>query len=675
LSTRQQHDAAHIAQRLDILSFQANLSAIAVSFVSAAFLFILLWPYVGERSFVLLWFFAVSILMALRLAGHFYCARSFSDPKTLDLSKSSFWERHNIVALGFSGLLWSILAIGVVDHLPDALFFCVLLVIFSLSTGATGTLAPLKNAARLYFVTMLVPISALLITRADEMQFLGYLGFAFLALNLAFHRGNHKTIIHLEDLQNANRRLAEDLAQERGELAHLNDHLEDQVRERTQELRFLAHHDPLTGLYNRTGLLHWVQDRQSKEDSELELAVIFVDLDRFKQINDALGHGVGDFALKEISRRLMTGKPDEAAICRWGGDEFVILLPQVHDRVLEAGRELADMLRESTEQAIAVEGRQLHIGFSAGVSVADQTVASVREAIQLADLAMGEAKRVHRGVTRLYSDELSEKHERQLSIAQALRNLDHDSELTIAVQPIVDTKTFKTECLEVLLRWKSPGLGQVGPDEFIPIAEDTGTILSMGLYVLNRALAELAASDYGKSGGRIAINVSVRQLVDKTFAAAVPEALARHGIDPRQLSLEVTETVLDSHDLSDIAASLQRLHHNGIEIQVDDFGTGYSSLSRLHRLPISALKIDRSFVLAMDKNSLAVIEGSVLIARKSGLKVVAEGIETRESAVALQEMGVDFLQGYYFGKPVSGIDQAIANADQFSITNDEDTSG
>jgi EAL domain-containing protein (putative c-di-GMP-specific phosphodiesterase class I) len=126
--------------------------------------------------------------------------------------------------------------------------------------------------------------------------------------------------------------------------------------------------------------------------------------------------------------------------------------------------------------------------------------------------------------------------------------------------------------------------------------------------------------------------------------------LARHGIDPRQLSLEVTETVLDSHDLSDIAASLQRLHHNGIDIQVDDFGTGYSSLSRLHRLPISALKIDRSFVLAMDKNSLAVIEGSVLIAGKSGLKVVAEGIETRESAVALQEMGVDFLQGYYFGK-------------------------
>jgi hypothetical protein len=228
-------------------------------------LFILLWPYVGERSFVLLWFFAVSILMALRLAGHFYCARSFSDPKTLDLSKSSFWERHNIVALGFSRTALVNPCYRRGRSLARCSVFCVLLVIFSLSTGATGTLAPLKNAARLYFVTMLVPISALLVTRADEMQFLGYLGFAFLALNLAFHRGNHKTIIHLEDLQNANRRLAEDLAQERGELAHLNDHLEDQVRERTQELRFLAHHDPLTGLYNRTGLLHWVQDRNQKK--------------------------------------------------------------------------------------------------------------------------------------------------------------------------------------------------------------------------------------------------------------------------------------------------------------------------------------------------------------------------------------------------------------------------
>lgn len=662
LRVSQDDEQRSLKQRLNDLAFRSNLASIAVSALSGFVLVAVLWQFQSIRPFLFIWAGALTLVSIARVAAHFYCAAGARKTVRLDSRKSDFWSAQISASLAISAGLWSCLTIGLANRIPVEFLFSIVLVIFCLSTGATGTLAPLKRPARLYFVFMLIPTSLALILKSDPHYVLGAAGFVFLLLNVLFHNANHQRVVEFEELQAVNGTLLKHLAREQSSLASLNEHLEEQVKERTASLRFLAHHDALTGLYNRAGLMSWVKKAADGAAETGWLAVLFIDLDRFKQINDALGHEPGDLVLKEVARRLSVSAPDGAAISRWGGDEFVVLLPQSADTAMIAGREVADDLRKHTEQPISIQGRELHVSFSAGVSVSTRTVEAVTASIKSADLAMGEVKRSHRGVTRIYSDELATKQERLLSIAQALKEAVPEKEFHIVAQPIVDARTLRPGSLEVLLRWKNPLLGPVGPDEFVPIAEDTGSIVRIGEFVLEQALKELSASDYGRSGGRIAINVSVRQLVDDRFAPSLLTALQKHGVDPGKLVVEVTETALDSYDLTDITASLRTLADQGVEIQVDDFGTGYSSLSRLHRLPISALKIDRSFVLNMDKSSLAVIEGSVLIARKSGLKVIAEGVETGHQADMMRDLGVDFLQGYYFGRPEAGLDVSVTKA-------------
>nr|WP_246476136.1 bifunctional diguanylate cyclase/phosphodiesterase [Roseibium litorale] len=459
------------------------------------------------------------------------------------------------------------------------------------------------------------------------------------------------------ELRFANSQLVLDLEDERRALENLNATLEDRVRSRTAELKVQAEHDSLTGLCNRTGLRQWVSEHTLSPGCVF--AVIFIDLDRFKQINAGLGHTIGDAVLREAGRRLSAHLPEGSVLARWGGDEFLILFSGHGTIAQQAGFMLANRMREAVEAPINFSGHTLYVSFSAGVSLSNAGERNVGAAIRAADLAMGQAKRTRRGSTLIYSDDMKGEQERRLMIGQFLKQAIKAGEFALAFQPVVAASLDSIDAHETLLRWNNRVLGPVSPDEFIPIAEETGEIVTIGAYVLDEALRQYAASGLAARAGKLAINLSLLQIVTPGLTEQVRAALARHRISAHKLVLEVTESIFDDRNSSLINTVLTGLHKDGIEIHLDDFGTGYSSLSRLHEMPITALKIDKSFVQKGDAQATAIIEGSVLIARQFGIRVIAEGVETLEQAQSLQAIGVDALQGYLFSRPVPGFQETV----------------
>ncbi|ASP32494.1 bifunctional diguanylate cyclase/phosphodiesterase [Labrenzia sp. VG12] len=639
-----------LAQRLLELAFKADLSAIAVSFTAGIGTCGYLWLQGGDQGFLLYWVIALFALSALRIIAHLRNGENGST-SALNLELASRWRWQNVTGLQCAGIMWAVLSMHTIATMPMESAFVLVLVVFSMSTGATGTLAPLNWPAKFYFLLMVGPIVAAFLARPMPEVTLAVVGLLFFLLNVVFHKANHQTLLKSEQLRLANGKLASALSREQAELKSLNEGLERRVKERTEDLLFLAEHDLLTGILNRTGASNYLATLAEHGGSNKKTVVLFIDLDRFKEMNDGLGHAVGDEVLRTVAARLRENSPSGAAVCRWGGDEFLILYPVDGSNALEEGRALADTLRGAVEAPIRAMSHELRVGFSAGVSISAMDQSSLYEAIRSADLALGEVKRQRRGATRVFSDDLGKRFERQLLISQSLRSALSKEELKVAYQPVVSAETHQLVAYEALLRWKSPFLGDVRPDEFIPIAEDLGEIIPIGKYVLDRGLEELAASEFGKTGVKLAINVSATQLVDNRWPQIVESTLTKHGISAEQLILEVTETAFDAADDNLVQSVLRACRQLGVEVHIDDFGTGYSSLERLHQYPVTALKIDRSFVQQMSSGGLAIIEGSLVIAKKSGLKTVAEGVETLEQARALAKLGVDHLQGYYFGKP------------------------
>jgi len=424
--------------------------------------------------------------------------------------------------------------------------------------------------------------------------------------------------------------------------------------ESEERLHYLAHHDPLTGLPNRVLLQDRLKQAMLEADrSGRMVAALFLDLDRFKTINDTLGHQIGDVLLKTVAERLATCLRASDTVSRLGGDEFTIVLANVAsvDDVTRVAQKILDQF----VPPFHIGGRDLFVSSSIGITLYPLDEKDPGNLLKDADVAMYHAKELGGNVFQFYTPALNARAARRLELETGMRRALERQEFVLHYQPLVDMQTGQLQGMEALLRWQHPELGLIAPLDFIPLAEETGLIIPIGEWVLKTACAQIKAwHDAGFPALQVAINLSSKQLRDKNLIAAVKQALTESGLDPRYLDLELTESVL-MQDMELAAAILKELKTVGVFVSLDDFGTGYSSLSYLKRFPIDYLKIDRSFVhdITADSVGAGLVKAIIAMANVLHIKVIAEGVETYEQLDFLRRHGCDIAQGYFCSKPVA----------------------
>ncbi len=418
----------------------------------------------------------------------------------------------------------------------------------------------------------------------------------------------------------------------------------------------LATHDPLTGLPNRTHARTAIDaalaELAAQPAGEARLAILFLDLDNFKQINDSLGHLVGDELLKAVAVRLAdTIGPDDFC-CRFGGDEFLLLVPRITD--MDALRRRLLALVAAIGQPFQIAGNAVHSSVSIGVSVAPDNSSQFDHLLQMADTALYAAKDAGPGSYWFFDIEMKAAVAEQLTIRNGLLNALERQELSLHFQPKVDCFRRKLTGVEALLRWNSPLLGSIPPVKFIPVAETSGLIVAIGAWVIEEACRQgLQWQASGLAFGRIAVNLSAMQFRGGDLAQQVAGILERTGFPATRLELELTESILLG-DAENVRATCIALRRLGVRLSIDDFGTGYSSLSYLRRFPVDVLKIDRSFLSEITQSpaDLAIVGAIVRMSHDLGLEVVAEGVETEPVASLLGEIECDQMQGYLFARPM-----------------------
>ncbi len=448
-----------------------------------------------------------------------------------------------------------------------------------------------------------------------------------------------------------------------GSITDISGYKETELR-----LLYLADHDVLTGLPNRRLFLSRLcQGISGARDSGRPLAVLFIDLDRFKQINDVLGHDAGNQVLCEAARRIRRSVRDEDTVSRLGGDEFTVLLEGVEAESRVSA--VADRIRSELNRPFALAEREVYVSASIGIAVFPRDGESGEELLKRSDVAMYQAKKHGGDNHQFYSAESETRISRGLDMEARLRRALEHGELEVHYQPQVGFASGEINSVEALLRWNNPELGWVAPAQFIPLAEETGLIQPIGAWVLETACAQAKAwQDAGLRPIKMCVNVSARQL-DGKLVETVSRVLAETAISPSRLELEITESVMVGKDPG-TEAVLQAMRALGIGFAIDDFGTGYATFDYLKRFPVRTLKLDGSFVRGVcdSSNDVAIVDATVALARSFGLRVVAEGVETAAQHALLKELGCDDCQGYHTFRPLpaAAVEKLLAPACSWS---------
>ena len=423
------------------------------------------------------------------------------------------------------------------------------------------------------------------------------------------------------------------------------------LRKQAKVNEYQAFHDVLTGLANRGLFRDRVQQaiREGERENRL-VALMLMDLDRFKEINDTLGHHKGDQVLQQIAGRLNEVLRDTDTVARLGGDEFAVLLPNIPDPA--AALHVADKIQVALRQPFVVEGLALDVRASIGVSFFPGHGDDVDLLLQRADVAMYLAKAANSGC-EVYAAERDQYSPSRLALVTELRRAMEDEEFVLFYQPKVDLRTGEAVVVEALCRWDHPMRGMIPPNEFIPLAEHTGLIEPLTMYVLDKALRQVSQWREQDVDLTVAVNMSPRNLLDLHFPDHVDALLKKWRLPPGALHLEITESTLVA-DPTRAMAILGRLNQMRVEMSIDDFGTGYSSLGHLRKLPVKELKIDKSFVMNMgiDESDAIIVRSTIDLGRNLGLRVVAEGVETAEIWRQLVVLGCDYAQGFYRSRPM-----------------------
>jgi len=432
--------------------------------------------------------------------------------------------------------------------------------------------------------------------------------------------------------------------------------LEDMVKSKTKELTYLAHHDTLTGLTNRFLFLEIVKNTiESTKKQNSKFSILFLDLDRFKDINDTYGHYMGDVLLKSVSKRLEECVRAEDTVCRLAGDEFAILLNNIDEDDLIA---IVEKIIYSTQQSIESQNNVFNITLSIGISCYPRDGSDVDILMSNADTAMYKAKELGRDTYQFYDKKMSESALNRVILEKNLKIALQENQFEAFYQPQIDTATGEIIGAEALIRWNSPELGFVSPADFIPIAEQTRLIVKIDLWMMRETMNQLI--DFQKSGidiKKLSLNVSAKQLESKEMISDLKSILKETGFEASRLELEITEREMMKNPDATILI-LNEIKKLGISISIDDFGTGHSSLAYIKRLPIDKLKIDKSFIdeLPNDKEDVAIVRSVISIAKNLQIDIIAEGVETQEQRNFLLHEGCTKVQGYLYSKPLNASD-------------------
>jgi len=414
-----------------------------------------------------------------------------------------------------------------------------------------------------------------------------------------------------------------------------------------------ANFDPLTGLSNRAHFVEQLNTMITTSDkSGASLALLFIDLDRFKHVNDVQGHEAGDKLLKYVAKKLETSSNEGTITARFGGDEFLILLPGVSSE--KYAEMVAKKLINDLSQPIVIDFHEHFIDSSIGIAIYPKHGKNAETLIKNTDIAMYRAKQAGGGNYRVFDNQMNAHAMKRIALESALYHAVERNELFLLYQPKICLESERTCGAETLVRWLHPIHGQIPPDQFITIAEETGQILPIGAWIIRSVIKQIASwQKQGAAIDHIAINASVRQIKSEGFVEKLKMCLEEYKVEPRYIEIEITESMFID-DMENSIQVLQRLHQLGVSIAIDDFGTGYSSLNYLTQLPFDTLKIDRSFLdrVNQDSNAAALTSAIIALAHSLGKKVVAEGVETTEQLQFLRDRHCDQAQGFYYAQPL-----------------------
>jgi diguanylate cyclase (GGDEF)-like protein len=634
------------------------ISAIASSIMIFGF------SHVEASSHQLIWWFSINTIMLLRLCDLVV----WKIKSSKSASSGLLGIQRNAIGCIATAITWSLYVVIFFGQLNNIELLFLIIFICCLTGGSASLLAVSRFIAISYSMILLVPISLMgLFSGPEHMQIIGLIGLGFALVMLltcirssrftsrAIHQKNLnvRLVMEMEKEKNHVASMNKELEVTSSELNQVNINLEDEVKRRTDEIYRLSNVDPLTQLVNRkafTASLEALIEQSIVKGSPL--ALLFIDLNGFKKINDTMGHKVGDSVLVQVTQRISAFSENTPA-GRWNGDEFLVALPYSDQDTAMA---IAKAIATSITQPIYVHGNELHLSASIGIAMAPAHSLSATELIQLADLTMCEQKRSGNKRPRLFSNDLKEKITASQMILEGLQHAIERKQFFLCYQPIQTAKDNVSFAFEALLRWNFNGKF-IGPDVFIPLAEKSGLIKEIGAWVLNRACMDASHWQFSQQAA-VSVNVSVIQLMDDGFIRLLDNCLRSSGLAPERLHLEVTESTFVENKIK-IRQQLEQIQDRNIDVSIDDFGTGYSSLSQLQSLPVNYVKIDKSFVDNIEGKGEAIIRATLFIARELNCQTIAEGVETKEQAMALSAMGVDYLQGYYFAKPMKNEDLIV----------------
>ncbi|MES9874680.1 MAG: EAL domain-containing protein [Candidatus Sedimenticola sp. 6PFRAG7] len=427
-----------------------------------------------------------------------------------------------------------------------------------------------------------------------------------------------------------------------------------ELKEQKEILKYQAYHDALTGLANRYLLGDRLEHGIEKaKRNRKQMALLYIDLDNFKEINDSLGHKVGDRVLEIVSQRLREATRDEDTLARFGGDEFTIFLENIKENY--SASVLAEKIIKTIAEPILIEDHSFYIGSSIGISLYPENGLTSQDLLKYADAAMYKAKKEGRNNFQYYSAEMTVQAFERVSIAAALRTVLNNKELAVYFQPQVNGKSGKLLGLEALARWKTKSGEFISPSKFIPVAESTGLISEIGGFVMRQAMKQVAEwRNKGFNPGLLSVNLSVKQLQQNDFISKLDKLFTEIPFDPEWLELEITESQIMDHP-EEAIDQLKQIFNKGVKISLDDFGTGYSSLSYLKKLPITRLKIDQSFVrnLPDDEEDASITKSIIALAKSLNHELIAEGVESERQKDFLIRNGCENIQGYLYSRPMA----------------------
>lgn len=630
------------SEQIRIIYSTVPLTLFAILVNSAIFSYIQ-WDVVSH-DLILLWFSAVNGLSIARigLLLRFNTLNSNSKVPVI-------WEYITLGISVISGALWGSLAIWFfpVNDISYQIFTT--FVIAGMCAGAVTTLSSMLSSSFSFIMLAMIPlIGQFFLIESAISNAICAMAILFTVMIMLTSNKLNK-IIRESLLIRYKRMLAE------------------------KTIQYQAYYDELTNLPNRRFLIERLKheiDRSVRHKKSG--AVMFLDIDRFKTINDSLGHAVGDDLLQQVAMRLSKRMRKIDTIARLGGDEFIILVSEVSDEKTEVTTtvdNIAKQVLKLFEQAFCVGEHEIHVSVSIGIAIYSLDEASPDELLQKSDVAMYEAKEAGRNTSKIFMPEMQQAVNNRQIIVKDLHRALSDDEFELYYQPQVDENNIVFE-VEALLRWNHPDKGIVTPDKFIGIAESNGLIINIGEWVLKTACMQFSKIS-AHNNVTVSINVSPRQFEEPSFVDTIKSVINETGINPKKLRLEITENMV-LKNIEETIEKMQLLKSIGICFSIDDFGTGYSSLAYLKRLPVDILKIDKSFVLDVntDPNDAIIVETIIVMARHMQIGVVAEGVENKDIFEFLKSKGCEKFQGYLFGRPVP-LDELITTLGNCSTETDE----